>query len=167
MYVEASFDGGRTWNGSRDGSGEPVRVNADRGTHFFPAVVAGRPGRVGVAYIATRTRIATLPYGKPAPGGGDGARWFVYAAFTPSVRAKDPDWQVSRITRRPIHVGDVCTLGIFCSVFPTANRDLLDFIDAALDGGGRLHVAYTNDRTKRAAGIYVANQTGGPSLTAP
>jgi hypothetical protein len=70
----------------------------------------------------------------------------------------------------PMHVGDVCTLGIFCvddttglPVFGT-NRDLLDFIDLAIDPRGYAHVAYTAD-VPSATGIYVANQrTGAPVI---
>src|SRR5207244_1017002 len=57
MFVEASFDGGRTWNGAADGTGRPSKVNADSGTHFFPAIAAGDPGEVDVAYLGTRTKI--------------------------------------------------------------------------------------------------------------
>jgi hypothetical protein len=160
IYVEASFDGGKTWNGQSDGTGKPYKVNADTGTHFFPAIVAGDPGNVDVAYIRTRKRIATLPYGKPAPGGGDGAHWFLYVGHSRNLVSGDPTWTVSKLTPRAIHVGDVCTLGLFCAVFPTANRDLLDFIDAATDRHGRVHVAFTQD-TRRRKGIYVGNQTSG------
>lgn len=161
--MEASFDGGKTWNGKSDGTGKPYKVNADAGTHFFPAIAAGDPGKVDVAYIRTRRKIATLPYGKPAPGGGDGARWFLYVGQSLDLASGKPTWTVDKITTRPIHVGDVCTLGLFCAVFPTANRDLLDFIDAAINGRGRAHVAFTQD-THRSNGIYVANQTSGPRV---
>jgi hypothetical protein len=161
MYVSASFDGGTTWNGKSDGTGAPYQVNADTGTHFFPAIAAGDPGKVDVAWIGTSTKIATLPYGKPAPGGGDGASWFLYAAQSLNLATGTPTWTVSKLTADPIHVGDVCTLGLFCSVFPTANRSLLDFIDAAIDGPGHAVVAFTQD-TDQNNGIYVARQTSGP-----
>jgi len=163
MYVMASFDGGNTWNGKSDGTGAPFQVNSDSGTHFFPAIAAGDPGKVDVAYLGTSTKIATLPYGKPAPGGGDGADWYVYGAQSLNLDTANPTWTVSRVTRDPIHHGDVCTLGLFCAVFPTADRSLLDFIDAAIDGSGKAHVAFTQDTDKN-TGIYVANQRSGRSV---
>jgi hypothetical protein len=162
MYVMASFDGGTTWNGQSDATGTPYKVNSDTGTHFFPAIAAGDPGKVDIAYIGTPTKITELPYGKPAPGGGQSASWYLYAAQSLDLASGHPTWATTKVTRDPIHVGDVCTLGIFC-VFPDSDRNLLDFIDAAIDGGGRAHVSFTQD-TDRSNGIYVANQTSGRTV---
>jgi hypothetical protein len=162
MYVMASFDGGTTWNGKSDGTGTPYKVNADTGTHFFPAIAVGDPGKVDVAYIGTPTKITELPYGKPAPGGGQSASWYLYSAQSLDLASGHPTWARTKVTRNPIHVGDVCTLGIFC-VFPDSNRNLLDFIDAAIDGSGRVHISFTQD-TDQSNGIYVANQTSGPTV---
>src|SRR5205085_2568165 len=52
-WVEASFDGGLTWNGSGSGNGQPYKANQEPGTHYFPAIAAGDPGKVVVTYIAT------------------------------------------------------------------------------------------------------------------
>ncbi|MGH2866906.1 MAG: hypothetical protein ACRDNK_04970 [Solirubrobacteraceae bacterium] len=167
MWVQASFDGGVSWNGSTGGTGAPYKVNADTGTHFFPAITAGDPGKVDVSYLGTPTKISTLPYGKPAPGGGAGASWYVYAAQSLNLLSGHPTWAVTRVTPQPMHVGDVCTLGLFCTVFPSANRNLLDFIDAALDKAGRTHISFTQDTTPQNSGIYVANQTGGTTVGHP
>jgi hypothetical protein len=162
MYVTASFDGGRTWNGASDGTGTPFRVTSDVGTHFFPAIAVGDPGHVDLAYIGSSTRIETLPYGKPAPGGGAGATWNLFAAQTLNLDTGHPTWSITKVTDNPIHVGDVCTLGIFC-VAPDSNRSLLDFIDADRDPNGVLHIAFTQD-TDQNNGIYVANQTSGQGI---
>jgi hypothetical protein len=165
MWVEASFDGAKTWNGKSDGTGVPYKVNADTGTHFFPAIAAGAPGHVDVAWIGTPTKIDTLPYGKPSPGGGADAKWYLFTAQSADVDGGSPTWTQTQVTPDPIHVGDVCTLGIFC-VSPDSNRDLLDFIDLAVDPAGMAHVAFTQD-TPTANGIYAANQTGGDSVFPP
>src|SRR4051794_11470184 len=166
MWVTASFDNGKTWNGKNDGTGAPYRVNQDSGTHFFPAITAGDPGKVDVAWIGTSTKIPTLPYGKPQPGGDPNAKWYVYTAQTLDFTGgAPPQWDVTQVTPDPIHVGDVCTLGIFC-IFPGSDRELLDFIDIAVDRGGMAHVAYTAD-TQKDNGIFAANQTGGDSVFGP
>ena len=163
MWVERSFDGGKTWNGKSDGTGQPFKVNSDTGTHFFPAIGAGDPGKVDVAWIGTPTKIQTLPYGKPAPGGGAGANWYLFTAQSLDLNTDHPHWSQTKVTPDPIHVGDVCTLGIFC-VFPNSNRDLLDFIDLTVDRTGIAHVSFTQD-TDKSNGIYAANQTGGDRVT--
>jgi hypothetical protein len=170
MYVVASFDGGKTWEGgngplgSLAGAGKPFKVNSDSGTHFFPTIAAGDPGHVDVAYLATPATISTLPNGKAAPGGGAGDSWYLEAAQTLNLRAAHPTWSVSRATPRPVHVGDICNLGIFC-VGPSSNRDLLDFISVAVDPRtGLMHIAYTNDNATHE--IDAANQVGGSSVLA-
>jgi hypothetical protein len=65
-----------------------------------------------------------------------------------------------------MHHGDVCTVGIFCSAVPGANRDLLDFIDVQVDRGGRAHVGFTGSFGSY-NGIYSANQISGPTVGAP
>jgi hypothetical protein len=172
MYVMASFDGGTTWNGKADGTGVPSKVNADTGTHFFPAIAVGDPGRVDVAYIRTPAVIPVNAYGKPTPGGGDGDSWYLYMAQSTDLRGGSPTWNVVQATPGTIHVGDVCTLGIFCIDSTTglavtgANRDLLDFIDIAVDPRGFAHAAYTADRPLPAGpnGIFSANQINGTSV---
>jgi hypothetical protein len=165
MYVEASFDGGKVWNGSSTGAGKPYLVGGTNGTHFFPTVTAGSPGHVAVAYLATPSVIKTLPTGKEAPGGGAGDRWYLYTAISNQVgTARDPRWTVTRVTAQPMHVGDICNLGIFCVSQLGSNRDLLDFISAAVDPAGRVHVAFTDDY--RMHEIEVANEVSGPSLYA-
>jgi hypothetical protein len=171
MYVMASFDNGTTWNGKSDGTGAPYKVNSDTGTHFFPSIAVGDPGKVDVAYIGTDLVIPTTAYGKPLPGGGEGGVWYLYVAQSLNLTSGNPTWSVVRPTDTPIHIGDVCTLGIFCIDDTTGiglvgtNRSLLDFIDISVDQGGLAHAAYTDDNAS--AGIWSANQTTGQSVYTP
>src|SRR5207248_3275420 len=50
-------------------------------------------------------------------------------------------WTTTQITTTPMHVGDICNLGIFC-LAPSSNRNLLDFISETLDPQGCAHIAY-------------------------
>ncbi len=71
---------------------------------------------------------------------------------------------MTRVIPAPVHVGDICSLGIFC-ITPSSNRDLLDFISVAVDPTtGLMHVAYTNDDNTH--DIDAANQVAGPSVLA-
>src|SRR5439155_16279024 len=126
VEVEGRPDAGKTWNGKSDGTGKPVKVAADKGTHYFPAIAVGKPGHVDVAYIATPTVVGTQPDGKPdEPTADANADWYTYLAQTSDLFGGAP-FQSVRVTPESIHHGDVCTLGIFCSSNPDLNRDLLD-----------------------------------------
>jgi hypothetical protein len=164
VYVMASFDGGKTWNGKSDGSGPPIRVTRTKGTHIFPAITAGDPGKVDVTWIETRTVIPTLPYGKAFPGGDPNATWRVFMGQSLNLRAKTPKWTTVPVTGI-IHTGDVCTLGLFCAAAGPigADRTLLDFIDVEADARGKARIAYTDSRGPD-EGIYVASQRTGSRI---
>jgi hypothetical protein len=163
IWVAASFDGGSTWNGKSDGTGAPIRVNAERGTHYFPTIAAGDPGKVVVGYLATPFVTPTLPNGKPQPVADADADWFVYLAQSVNLRSARPTWHSIKVNKRPMHHGDICTLGLFCSAVPGSNRNLLDFIDVVIDPSGRAHLVYTDDNNYAAGAFVAANQTAGPT----
>lgn len=164
VYLFASFDGGKHWNKAHNG--KPYKVSKSTGTHYFPAVAAGDPGMVDVAWIETNKLPAVSLYGKPEyPSGMAGALWNVYMGQTRNLKTGHPSWKVKKVTGAPMHEGDVCVLGIFCTGFGPAgaNRDILDFIDIAVDRKGRSHIAYTADRADSAC-ICVAHQTAGSTV---
>jgi hypothetical protein len=167
VWVEASFDGGTTWNGKSDGTGQPYRVNNDTGSHFFPTIAAGNPGSIDVAYLGTKTLVTQTPYGKPAPGGGSGADWFLYVSQSQNILTGDPTFRSFKLTAQPMHHGDICTLGIACIGALGSNRSLLDFIDIAVGRDGFFHVSYTDDQNYADGGALVsANQNGGAKIGA-
>src|SRR5207249_6455704 len=145
VWVAASFDGGATWNGKSDGTGAPYKVNATTGTHYFATIAAGKPGQVDVAWIGTPTIVPSTPYGKPEPLADANASWYTYVGQSRNLLTGKPTWTNARLTPTPMHVGDVCTLGLFCAAIVGSNRNLLDFIDVAADAGRKFHIAYTDD----------------------
>jgi hypothetical protein len=166
VYVSASFDGGKKWNGKSDGTGMPIKVTSDTGTHFYPAIAAGDPGHVVIAYIVTTSVIPQLPYGKPRPGEDPKAKWFVYLSRSLDLTSSHPTWVREQLSPRAIHTGDVCTLGIFC-LPGLQNRDLLDFIDVVMDPSGMVHVAYTDTEAKKGSPLVAtADQISGVPLIA-
>jgi hypothetical protein len=158
VWASASFDGA-TWM-------QPAKVNLDTGTHYFPAISAGRPGQIDVAWIATPDIVPATANGKPFPGADANSDWKVFVGQSLNFNSGQPTFTQSTVTPTVMHHGDVCTVGIFCSAVPGANRNLLDFIDVQVDRGGRAHVAFTGDFGSY-DGIYSANQVSGPTVGAP
>jgi hypothetical protein len=183
MYVVWSSDGGATWDGGGGlipgSAAAAYRVNptSETGTHFFPAIAAGNPGQVDVAYLRAPQILPTDPLGKADPGGCAGpgpangnpttyppaCTWNLYAAQSVNLTkgTSGASWVISPITTTPMHIGDICNLGIFC-VAPSSNRNLLDFITEALDNRGCAHIAYADDNAVNL--LRAANQSSGPCL---
>ena len=183
MYVVWSNDGGATWDGGGGlipgSAASAYRVNpiAETGTLFFPAIAAGNPGQVDVAYLRSTGIVPTDPLGKADPGGCAGpgpangnpptyppaCQWNLYGAQSVNLTkgTGGATWTVTPITTTPMHIGDICNLGIFC-VAPSSNRNLLDFIMEAIDNHGCAHIAYADDNTVNK--LRVANQTAGTCL---
>jgi hypothetical protein len=180
MYVVWSKDGGPTWDGgggliSAGSAATPYRVNpvGETGTHWFPAIAAGAPGQVDVAYLRTTDILPTGPLGKANAGGCAGpgpangnpptyplCSWNLYAAQSLNLISSPADatWSTTQITTTPMHIGDICNLGLAC-VAPASNRNLLDFIMETVDPRGCAHIAYADDNTVNK--LLVANQTSG------
>src|SRR5213080_3526778 len=177
MSVIWSQNGGATWDGGGGlipgSAAQAYRVNSDRGTHFFPAIAAGDPGQVDVAYLRTPEILPTDPFGKADPGGCAGpgtggnpptyppaCQWNLFAAQSLNLTSSPSkaSWSATQITTTPMHIGDICNLGIFC-VAPSSNRNLLDFIMEAVDPSGCAHIAYADDNTVNK--LRAANQTSG------
>jgi hypothetical protein len=183
MYLVWSSNGGATWDGGGGlipgSAATAYRVNSvsERGTHFFPAIAAGNPGQVDVAYLRTSEILPTDAFGKADPGGCAGpgpangnpttyppaCSWNLYAAQSLNLSAGPAaaTWAVTQITTTPMHVGDICNLGIFC-LAPSSNRNLLDFISEDLDQKGCAHIAFADDNTVNK--LRAANQTSGTCI---
>src|SRR5262249_7697041 len=60
--------------------------------------------------------------------------WNLYAGQSLDLTAApgSPVWATGAVTTTPMHVGDICNLGIFC-VDPNSNRNLLDFNSETVD----------------------------------
>jgi MYXO-CTERM domain-containing protein len=175
MYVVWSQDGGATWDGGGGlipGSAATaylVNPPSEGGTHFFPAIAAHDPGQVDVAYLYTPTILPTDPFGKADPGGCGGGlpiyppacSWDLYAGQSVNLTADTTHatWTTTKVTPVPMHVGDICNLGIAC-IPKLSNRHLADFIQETIDPTtGCAHIGYADDNTVKK--LRVANQVSG------
>jgi hypothetical protein len=178
MYVVWSRNGGTVWDGGGGlfgSAAKPYRVNplSETGTHWFPAIAAGNPGQVDVAYLRSPDILPTGPLGKANAGGCAGpgpangnpptyplCSWNLYAAQSLNLTSSPDDatWAITQITTTPMHIGDICNLGLAC-VAPASNRNLLDFIMETVDPQGCAHIAYADDNKVNM--LLAANQASG------
>ena len=187
MYVVWSSNGGATWDGGggpgpgQRGRGVPGQPGqARRGTHFFPAITAGDPGQVDVAYLRTTEILPTDPFGKADPGGCAGpgpangnpttypptCSWNLYAGQSLNLTSGRRRARRGRRPRSPRRRCTSATSATWASSAwrPRSNRNLLDFIMEDIDPAGCAHIAYADDNTVNK--LRAANQTGGPCLIA-
>jgi hypothetical protein len=166
LRVAVSRDGGQTWINTTD-------VGAIAGVHAsqFPAMVAGDAGRAAVAFLGTQFPAGEVDPGtnflnasQPAEANDYPGVWHLYVATTLDY---GEHWFVEMVAPEDLAQGPG---GIGGS---GANRNLLDFIDAAIDLQGRILVGYadgclgdcaagTQGHFHRVAAI--ARQSGGPRM---
>jgi hypothetical protein len=138
LYLVTSPDKGAHWT-------QPLKVNQTTGSYFFPWIAAGSAGRLDIVYYrsATLTPNAedvswyigfTQVLGAVARVTGSNASYA--GTVTLSEQLLDPE---------PVHVGGICTFGLFCAALPTANRNLADSIAVVLDPAGGANAVYTVD----------------------
>ena len=127
IWFTHSSDKGATWP-------TPVKVNSDRGTHYFPWIAAGSSGRVDFIWLNSPDY---------TPTDGEQSPWYVTFAQTTNGTSATPKFQQTSASSNVMHVGGICTNGIFCSI-TSGNRDLADSISIAIDKGGSAALAWTD-----------------------
>jgi hypothetical protein len=127
IWFTHSSDRGATW-------AQPTRVNSDKGTHFFPWITAGTTGRVDFVWYNSPDYTPSDPEESP---------WFVTFAQTTNGTSGTPKFNQTSASSSVVHVGGICTHGIFCAL-EDGNRDLADSISIAIDRGGSAGLAWTD-----------------------
>ena len=112
----------------------PVKVNSDKGTHFFPWIAAGSTGRVDFIWLNSPDFTPTDAEQSP---------WYVTFAQTINGTSATPKFNQTSASSSVMHVGGICTNGIFCTV-NSGNRDLADSISIAIDRGGSAGLVWTD-----------------------
>jgi hypothetical protein len=127
IWFSDSSDKGVTWS-------TPVKVNSDKGTHFFPWIAAGSTGRVDFIWLNSPDYTPTDVEQSP---------WYVTFAQTTNGTSATPKFNQTSASSSVMHVGGICTNGIFCSL-NDGNRDLADSISIAIDRGGSAGLVWTD-----------------------
>ncbi|HYL12425.1 MAG TPA: hypothetical protein VEV41_05295 [Terriglobales bacterium] len=127
IWFTHSSDRGQTW-------ALPIQVNDDVGTHYFPWIAAGSTGRVDFIWLTTPDL---------SPSDSALSPWTVAFGQTTDGTDPTPKFNQTAISSNVMHVGGICTDGIFCSV-TGGNRDLADSISIAIDRGGSAGLVWTD-----------------------
>jgi len=130
IWFSHSGDNGATW-------APPAQVNGDKGTHFFPWIAAGSTGRVDFIWLNTPDF---------TPSDAALSPWSVTFAQTTNGNSATPKFNQTSASSGVMHVGGICTNGIFCSL-NGGNRDLADSISIAIDRGGSAALVWTDQGT--------------------
>ena len=148
IWFTHSSNKGQSW-------ASPVKVNHDTGTHYFPWIAAGSTGRVDFIWLTTPNLNPSDTALSP---------WTVTFAQTTNGTSATPKFSQTSASSNVMHVGGICTNGIFCSV-TNGNRDLADSISIAIDRGGSAALVWTdqgnvlNDPTHITYGCLTAQQS--------
>jgi hypothetical protein len=150
VWLQESSDHGETWT-------KPIYVDDKGGQDLFGWVAGGGRGVAAVAWYHTDSKDKNAGT----------AKWVVKAAQVRALDTKNPDIDVANASDHVMHVGGICTLGIFCGVLPgsSSDRSLLDFFKLAIDPQGMIEVVWSDNNRPGAAkqGVGFARQSGGQS----
>jgi hypothetical protein len=167
-----SDDEGQTWS-------KPVDLSSALGVRNvqFPEIVAGDKGRAAVSFIGTNAVGDDQHNGFKGPDGKP-AVWHLYVSMTYDG---GKHWTTTDVTPHdPVQRGCVLMLGTSNKTATDANlcsqRNMLDFNDMAMDGQGRVLVAWTDgcvgkcvtdrDKTSLDSVLMITRQNGGKGLIA-
>jgi hypothetical protein len=127
IWFTRSLNKGVTWS-------PRVKVNNDKGTHYFPWMAAGSAGRVDFIWLNSPDY---------TPSDVEQSPWYVTFAQTTNGTSATPKFNQTSASSSVMHVGGICTNGIFCAV-NDGNRDLADSISIAIDRGGSAGLVWTD-----------------------
>jgi Ca2+-binding RTX toxin-like protein len=160
VFYSVSTDGGKTWRRTT----LPKPAGMQRSIFVWPVV--GDPGRVAVAYYATKDGPTSTT-----------AIWRTYVAFSLNGLAATPTFTTVIADEHPMKVGTLCLEGTACAEYQTdparGDRTLADFFMLDVDrNDGRVYLIINDDgensTTTKVGKAYVAliRQRTGPSLLA-
>lgn len=152
VYYGVWSPGGNSWFGE-------WKVAELPGTHLWPWMVAGGPGRIAIVWLGNQE----------ADSPESNVGWKVHAAFIEGADSPAPTFAVVEATPEPIHEGVLCQSGVGCA--GASDRRLGDFFTAAVLPDGRLGIAVASTAVGAEASvdgwwgrpIFVA-QDAGPTL---
>jgi len=152
IYIAHSRDQGTTWS-------QPVLVSdpSQSKTSLFPWMDTGKlPGTVAVSWFGANPAESEDGQGV----NNDAANWRVFFAQSFDATSTNPTFFEAVASDHIVHAANI-SLGGFGG---TANRNLGDFFQVAVDPAGMALFAFSDDSNDFSGNASVIHQTGGYSL---
>ena len=159
IYMVSSTDQGDTWTPARQ-----VSSGAATATAVLPAIAAGSPGIVDIAWLGSAASTPDVP-----------SSWHVFFAQTLDALSATPTFTLVQAESAVMHDKSICFEGFGCPGDPgddLGNRDLLEYFSMTIDPDGMANIAYPDSVNNCPASTCITNtwfikQTGGTSAYAP
>jgi hypothetical protein len=156
IYMVSSADQGDTWTPAR-------QVSSGIATAVLPAIAAGSPGTVDVAWLGSAASTPDVP-----------SDWHVFFAQTLNALSAAPTFTQVQAESAVMHDKSICFEGFGCPGDPGddfGNRDLLEYFSMTIDPDGMANIAYPDSVTNCPSDTCITNtwfikQTGGTSAYA-
>ncbi len=145
VYLAHSSDRGKTWS-------LPTRVSdVPFGANIFPWLETGKtPGSVVLCWYGTENQSFN----------NNDANWKVFFAQSFNANSANPTFTQVVASDHFIHGSNISTGGLT----GTANRNLIDYFQIAVDPQGAAVIGYTDDHNDTTGASFVTRQISGPSL---
>jgi hypothetical protein len=170
IKLAVSRDGAKHWS-------KPITISPKTlPNDVMPWVVAGTPGRIGIAWYGSTT--GTSKDGKFGPEAVDNAVWDLYYSMSVNALDSRPSFGLTKVSDHPVKYGNISTQGLGGS----PDRSLGDFFQVQMGLHGEAVITYVDDTSAdrntdtcqgcgqtpaEAAGpVMVVTQNTGPSLMA-
>lgn len=147
IWMASSSDDGGTWS-------DPHRVDDTDGAKVFPAMAAGAPGKVAIAYYETNETEVPMEV-------TNSSYWHVKLAWTDDALSTSPDWERDVLSTAPLRKGPICTSGSSC---PRWARPLLDYFALRPLPDGRVGSVWTSTQDVSGQIVNVYGATNKPIL---
>jgi hypothetical protein len=158
VYYSFSTNQGQAWS-------NPQQINGnDANSNEFVWAVAGANGTLAVAWLGNSSHLDSdnMPSWYNNRQAATAYKWFGYASLIRNAASATPVYAQAKFTDQPSHYGQICNLGLGCTV-SGGDRTMADFLALYLDRDGAMRIVFNDTTTQHhGAHVYEARQVAGP-----
>lgn len=158
IYYSFSTNQGQAWSTPRQINGNDANSNE------FVWAVAGAPGTLAVAWLGNSSHLDSdnMPSWYNNREASTAYKWFGYASLIRNAASPSPTYAQAKFTDQPSHYGQICNLGLGCTV-SGGDRTMADFLALYLDRDGSMRIVFNDTTTQHhGAHVYEVRQVAGP-----